>query len=165
VRAPLKTYLTPGWVLVTVLAWGGGVGMVLLGRWQLDVSNTKHFDLQNFGYALQWWAFTIAALLFWAKAVRDAGRVDDTVGASGQVVLSRGPGGKLTPLGVDQPPVLGSAHLISPYQRDGEPVVYRGYVMPQSAITPARSEGDPMHEAYNDYLWQLGQADGAPGTK
>ena len=34
------------------------VTMVLLGRWQLTVSEHKHFGLQNFGYALQWWAFS-----------------------------------------------------------------------------------------------------------
>jgi len=34
------------------------VTMVLLGAGSWDVSNSKHFSLQNFAYALQWWAFS-----------------------------------------------------------------------------------------------------------
>ncbi len=48
--------------------------MVLLGRWQLHVSETKHFNIQNFGYALQWWLFSAFALFFWSRLLRDAAR-------------------------------------------------------------------------------------------
>ena len=41
------------------------VTMVLLCRWQLDVSNSKHFNLQNFGYAFQWWAFSLFVVWMW----------------------------------------------------------------------------------------------------
>ena len=38
-----------------------------------DVSDSKGFSLQNFGYAIQWWAFSIAALVIWVRVVRDRG--------------------------------------------------------------------------------------------
>jgi DNA-binding transcriptional regulator of glucitol operon len=61
----------PRWVAGHVLVLAAMVTMVLLGRWQLLVSDRKHFDLQNFGYALQWWAFSLFAALFWLKIVHD----------------------------------------------------------------------------------------------
>ena len=71
----LRPFLTPGWLGLHLLAAVLIVTMVLLGRWQLDVSNAKHFSLQNFGYALQWWAFSIFVVLMWRRVVRDrAGR-------------------------------------------------------------------------------------------
>ena len=48
--------------------------MVLLGHWQLDVSERKGFRLQNFGYALQWWAFCVFALVLWVRVLRDQAR-------------------------------------------------------------------------------------------
>jgi hypothetical protein len=146
----LRNYLTLGWMAFTLFAWGSAVGMVFLGRWQLDVSNSKHFDLQNFGYAFQWWAFSGAALWFWFRAVRDRGRVGSTESTSGELVVRSG--------GVAR---VGPGTLVAPATAGGESVTYRGYVMPQSGERPASSEGDPMHGEYNDYLWQLGQADEA----
>jgi DNA-binding transcriptional regulator of glucitol operon len=61
----------PRWLAVHLVVLAAFVTMVLLGRWQLDVSNTKHFSLQNFAYALQWWAFALFALLMWARVLRD----------------------------------------------------------------------------------------------
>ncbi|HEY7008639.1 MAG TPA: hypothetical protein VH395_06860 [Jatrophihabitantaceae bacterium] len=61
----------PRWVAGHVLVLAAIVAMVLLGRWQLLVSDRKHFDLQNFGYALQWWAFSLFAALFWLKILHD----------------------------------------------------------------------------------------------
>jgi DNA-binding transcriptional regulator of glucitol operon len=63
--------LRPGWVALSVLTVALVVTMVLLGHWQLDVSDRKHFSLQNFGYALQWWAFSIFTLAMWIRLVRD----------------------------------------------------------------------------------------------
>ena len=37
--------------------------------------------------------------------------------------------------------------------------------MPNSDTTPARSEGDDYHASYNDYLWELGQADSTRDAK
>ncbi len=63
--------LRPRWLGLHLLTVALVVTMVLLGRWQLDVSNAKHFSLQNFGYALQWWAFSLFVIVFWARVVRD----------------------------------------------------------------------------------------------
>ena len=31
----------------------------------------KHFSLQNFGYAIQWWLFSVFAVVFWGRLMRD----------------------------------------------------------------------------------------------
>jgi DNA-binding transcriptional regulator of glucitol operon len=64
--------LRPGWVVGHLLVAAAVVTMILLGRWQLIVSDEKHFNLQNFGYAIQWWAFSLFALVFWARILRDS---------------------------------------------------------------------------------------------
>lgn len=154
-----RRFLTPRWVLAHLLVWAGAVAMVLLGRWQLDVSDAKHFDLQNFGYSLQWWAFSAFALFLWARAIRDAVRkITPVASTGGELVLRGGANGLAT---------VGPAELTTAGTDGQAPVVYRGYVMPQSSQRPARSDGDPLHGAYNDYLWQLALADGAapdPGS-
>ncbi len=61
----------PRWLAGHVLVLAAAVTMVLLGHWQLTVSEGKGFSLQNFGYALQWWAFSIAALVIWVRIIRD----------------------------------------------------------------------------------------------
>ncbi len=61
----------PGWVVGHVLVLAAVVTMILLGRWQLIVSNEKHFSLQNFGYAIQWWLFSLFAVFFWYRILRD----------------------------------------------------------------------------------------------
>ncbi len=150
-------FLTSGWVALTVLVWACAVAMVLLGRWQLRVSNRKHFDLQNFGYALQWWVFSLFAVLFWAKVVRDTWRGRQPHGAAlgGELVVRTGGSRRGR---------VGAVDLVTASDAAGAaPVVYRGYVMPQSATSPARSEDDPFHAAYNDYLWALAMAD-LPGS-
>lgn len=48
--------------------------MVLLGRWQLGVSNRKGFSLQNSAYAVQWWAFALFGIFLWWRVVRDHAR-------------------------------------------------------------------------------------------
>jgi DNA-binding transcriptional regulator of glucitol operon len=61
----------PVWLAGHVLVLAASVAMVLLGHWQLTVSEGKGFSLQNFGYALQWWAFSIAAIFLWCRVIRD----------------------------------------------------------------------------------------------
>jgi DNA-binding transcriptional regulator of glucitol operon len=69
---------TPRWIAGHVLVLAAAVTMGFLGHWQLDVSNAKHFSLQNFGYALQWWAFAGFSLVMWGKVLRDvAGKSKD----------------------------------------------------------------------------------------
>lgn len=61
----------PGWIVLHLFTIAVVVAMVLMGRWQLMVSDEKHFNLRNFGYALQWWAFSVFALLMWLRIMRD----------------------------------------------------------------------------------------------
>jgi hypothetical protein len=130
------------------------VSMVLLGRWQLNVSNAKHFSLQNFGYALQWWAFSAFALILWIRIIRDARHPPPASTEDDRVALVPGQGQ------VDGVAFVGPADMVAwSGDPDEEPIVYRGYVPPQSATTPAHSEGDGFHASYNDYLWQLAMAD------
>lgn len=150
--AKARGFLTPRWILAHVLVGAGAVTMVLLGRWQLDVSDAKHFDLQNFGYSLQWWAFAAFTLFLWVRAMRDTLRKATPTPSTGGELVVRGSAG-LAP--------TGPAQLMTTSADGAAPVVYRGYVMPQSSQRPARSDGDPLHGAYNDYLWQLALADGA----
>lgn len=91
----------PAWLAGHVLVLAAAVAMVLLGRWQLNVSDSKGFDLQNFGYALQWWAFSITGVVVWARVIRDRAKP------------------KSQP---SQPP--------EPEPAPQQPVAYRRYVMP-----------------------------------
>ena len=118
----------PRWVIGHVVVLALAVTMILLGRWQLDVSNAKHFSLQNFGYALQWWAFTICGVLLWMRIMRDAKRHRDDPSAASQ-----------------QAQAIAAA---------AAPVAYRRYVMPQSRDLPALAQ-DNEQAAYNDYLARL----------
>src|SRR5919197_2766588 len=76
-RQVLRRYrfaLKPGWLLLHLFAVALVVTMIMLGRWQLHVSESKHFSLQNFGYSIQWWVFSAFVLVFWWRIVRDAAR-------------------------------------------------------------------------------------------
>lgn len=68
----------PAWIGGHLLVLAAVVTMILLGQWQLTVSERKGFSLQNFGYALQWWAFSGFGLLLWCKVLRDQARSDVT---------------------------------------------------------------------------------------
>ncbi|HEY8301445.1 MAG TPA: hypothetical protein VIG48_06080 [Jatrophihabitans sp.] len=91
----------PSWLAGHVLVVAASVVMVFLGHWQLDVSDSKGFSLQNFGYAVQWWAFSIAAIVIWVRVVRDRARPESQR---------------------SQPP--------TPKPQAPQPVTYRRYVMP-----------------------------------
>lgn len=132
--------LRPGWLVGHLLVLAAGVTMVLLGRWQLNVSDAKHFNLQNFGYALQWWSFTIFLAVLWVKIIRDGS-------APARSHLPEAGAG-------DAPSRLPAASAENP-------VAYRRYVMPQSSSTRAPA-GDAIHAAYNDYLASLAGKSPAP---
>jgi DNA-binding transcriptional regulator of glucitol operon len=66
--------LRPGWILFHLFTVASVITMILLGRWQLHVSESKHFSIQNFGYSIQWWLFSAFFLFFWSRIVRDAAR-------------------------------------------------------------------------------------------
>lgn len=117
--------------MLHVLTVGLIVTMVLLGRWQLDVSESKHFNIRNFGYALQWWAFSTFVAMMWARIMRDETRHPD--GATGD----------------SQP---------QPATIEDAPVTYRRYVMPQLSSTPQPAV-DATQAAYNEYLAALAAED------
>jgi DNA-binding transcriptional regulator of glucitol operon len=105
--------LRPGWLALHVLCLALIVTMILLGRWQLHVSESKHFSIQNFGYALQWWAFSLFVLLMWGRVMRDTAHRNDRV--------------------------TGRAPAEPPPPSD-EPVAYRRYVMPTAPQAPLDAE-------------------------
>jgi DNA-binding transcriptional regulator of glucitol operon len=125
-------FLAPRWLLGHLTVAIIAVTMVLLGRWQLDVSNARHFDLQNSGYAVQWWAFTVFTIVMWVRILRDIAR------------RSR-----------EDPVAEISSAADTPAE---EPRAYRRYVMPQSSTSPPVAV-DGEHAAYNDYLARLAKAD------
>lgn len=133
---PRKYYfaLRPGWLVLHLFTIAAVVTMVLLGRWQLHVSESKHFNIQNFGYTIQWWLFSAFAVFFWWRIVRDAAQR-----RSQAVAEATNP----TPA--------------EPAAADDAPVAYRRYVMP---TTPQPSD-DPQLAAYNDYLADLAAQDAA----
>jgi len=134
----LRSATSPRWVALHLLTLAAVITMVLLGRWQLDVSNSKHFNLQNFGYALQWWAFSVFALVMWVRVVRDGGLIREDAPA----------------LGANEAPVQ---HRAEDARDEPKPVEYRRYVMPTRA--DATRADDPTLGAYNDYLAGLAAED------
>jgi DNA-binding transcriptional regulator of glucitol operon len=116
------------------------ITMILLGRWQMSVSERKGFSLQNFGYALQWWAFTIFALVLWLKILRDRARSTGVVPGSAGVRAAQ------------------AAEAAEAAAVAAEPVAYRRYVMPQSSDGPV-ADVDPEQAAYNAYLASLADKD------
>lgn len=152
----MRRFLSPGWIVVHLLLWGAAVGMVFLGRWQLQVSEKDGFPLQNTSYVVQWWLFAAFALAFWARLIRDAVRKppEPRLSPSGELVLRSG----------EALPTRPGPALLQTRSASGETVAYRGYHLPDSSRAVVRSHGDPMHDAYNDYLWQLALADGEQVT-
>lgn len=131
----LRSYrfaLRPGWLLWHLFTVAATITMILLGRWQLHVSDAKNFNVQNFGYAIQWWLFSAFGLFLWWRVVRDAAR---------RAAL----------------PAEADATSAEPAAATDEPVAYRRYVMP-TAVAPT---DDPTLAAYNDYLAGLAAADAA----
>jgi DNA-binding transcriptional regulator of glucitol operon len=121
--------LRPGWLLWHLFTVAAATAMILLGRWQLHVSESKGFDLQNFGYSIQWWLFSAFGLFLWWRVLRDAARRRDA-GVAGS-----------TPA--------------EPEAVADEPVAYRRYVMP----TTSAASDDPAVAAYNEYLAGLAAQD------
>ena len=100
--------LRPKWFVLHIVTVVLVVTMVLLGRWQLHVSEAKHFSIQNFGYAVQWWLFSAFAAFFWGRLLRDAARR----------------GGVLTLVPAEAAP------------QPAAPVAYRRYIMPTTSPGP-----------------------------
>jgi len=96
-------------------------------------------------------------VLLWLRIMRDAWRPPVVTTSGAELVLRSGQVDR-----AEGAARVGRGYLSVPSGEAGQPpVVYRGYLMPNSATTPARSEGDSYHGAYNDYLWELSLADAA----
>ena len=119
--------LKPGWIVLHAFAVAAIVTMIFLGRWQLHVSEARHFNLQNTGYTIQWWVFAGFVGFFWWRIMRDA--ANRRAG-----VETESPAGR-----AEREP--------TPYR----PIAYRRYVMP---TTPEPTD-DPALNAYNQYLARL----------
>ncbi len=69
----MRRLLTPKWLAWHAFALVATLVMVRLGLWQWHRSQATH-SAQNLGYALQWPAFAIFALVVWFRVCRDAVR-------------------------------------------------------------------------------------------
>jgi DNA-binding transcriptional regulator of glucitol operon len=117
----------PGWIVLHAFAVAAIVTMIMLGRWQLHVSEAKHFNLQNTGYTIQWWVFAGFVGFFWWRIMRDA--ANRRAGEDAETYAAP----------AEPDPTL------------HKPIAYRRYVMP---TTPEATD-DPALNAYNDYLARL----------
>ncbi len=116
--ASYRFALHPRWLLGHLVVLATAWAMVLLGHWQLTVSESKGFSIQNFGYALQWWAFSIAGIFIWVRMIRDRGR-----------------------------PASDQSQPAAPAPVREEPVTYRRYVMP-TAVDPVDDPELSRYNAY-----------------
>jgi hypothetical protein len=67
----LRTALRPRWLPRHVLALVLLAALILLGRWQWDVSESSRGGLQNLLYAFQWWAMAAMVVYGWWRLLRD----------------------------------------------------------------------------------------------
>ena len=67
VRTAFRLRWLPRHVLALVLI----AALILLGRWQWDVSESPRGGLQNLLYAFQWWAMAAMVVYGWWRLLRD----------------------------------------------------------------------------------------------
>jgi DNA-binding transcriptional regulator of glucitol operon len=106
--------------------------LILLGRWQWDVSESQRGSLQNLLYAFQWWAMALMVGYGWWRLLRDDayGRPEPKL-TTVRAVLNTDDAGWQS-LG------LGAAGALS-----------------AEAQTAQDRESDPELADYNDYLSRL----------
>jgi DNA-binding transcriptional regulator of glucitol operon len=110
----------PGWVAFHLFTVASVITMILLGRWQLHVSERKHFNIQNFGYSIQWWAFAAFALFFWGRLLRDNARR----------LEQRDAPASAEPVAAEEPPVAYRRYVMPTAQQASDPVhaAYNDYL-------------------------------------
>lgn len=69
----MRLLLTPKWLAWHAFALVSAYAMVRLGLWQWHRARSTH-SFQNMGYALQWPAFAVFALVVWWRVCRDTVR-------------------------------------------------------------------------------------------
>jgi DNA-binding transcriptional regulator of glucitol operon len=67
----LRTALRVRWLPRHVLALALIAALIMLGRWQWDVSESARGDIQNLLYAFQWWAMSLMVGYGWWRLLRD----------------------------------------------------------------------------------------------
>ena len=67
----LRRLLTPGWLVLHVLAIAATAFMVGLGRWQWQ-RGVELDRIQNYSYAVEWWLFAAFAVFLWVKTMADS---------------------------------------------------------------------------------------------
>ena len=67
----MRRLLTPRWLAWHAFALVATLVMLRLGLWQWHRSELTH-SAQNLGYALQWPAFAVFAVVVWFRVCRDA---------------------------------------------------------------------------------------------
>jgi DNA-binding transcriptional regulator of glucitol operon len=67
VRTAFRARWLPRHVLALLLI----ATLILLGRWQWDVSESQRGSLQNLLYAFQWWAMALMVGYGWWRLLRD----------------------------------------------------------------------------------------------
>jgi len=67
VRTAFRLRWLPRHVIAIVLI----AALILLGRWQWDVSESSRGGLQNLLYAFQWWAMAVMVVYGWWRLLRD----------------------------------------------------------------------------------------------
>lgn len=73
----MRPFFAAKWLAAHLLLVVVGLVMIRLGMWQWHVAVARNGDLRNYAYAFQWWAFTVFAVFFWIRIMRDAQRTDD----------------------------------------------------------------------------------------
>lgn len=71
VETVLRTAIRLRWLPRHVLALVLIAALILLGRWQWDVSESARGGLQNLLYAFQWWAMAAMVVYGWWRLLRD----------------------------------------------------------------------------------------------
>lgn len=129
----LRTAFRLRWLPRHALAIVLIAALILLGRWQWDVSESSRGTLQNLLYAFQWWAMALMVVYGWWRLLRD-----DAYGRpQAQIAPARG--------------VLGAAEAGREYRDFGA----LDAIASLTAQTDDDREPDPELAEYNDYLARL----------
>jgi DNA-binding transcriptional regulator of glucitol operon len=132
----LRTACRPRWLLRHVLALVLIAALILLGRWQWDVSNSPRGSLQNLLYAFQWWAMAMMVGYGWWRLLRDDayGRPSVPVTTARAVLMADDASWESLAL---------------------DPTSVRNFQAGGAAPTAQEREADPELADYNDYLSRL----------
>jgi hypothetical protein len=134
VDAVVRTAFRLRWLPRHVLALVLIAALILLGRWQWDVSESPRGGLQNLLYAFQWWAMAGMVVYGWWRLLRD-----DAYGR---------PAARVAPV---QSALALAGEAEWDFPQFGEPDAFASL----TAQTADDRDPDPELAEYNDYLTRL----------